>query len=288
MKLLLPGPARSAGVLGMLRSVRRRGLSAAAVLPLLAVVGLAGCTAAPQHGQQAAPTVAATVTAPSSRTATPSTGPTSSPASSPASTPAFDLSRHSLDDPRSIWVVVDKQRPLRPKSWVPEDLVAPRVPHTNAPLLRKPAARALERMVAAAKEDGVGIVSLSAYRAYTVQKSIYDRNLASMGRAATERLTARPGYSEHQTGLADDLGDSSGRCPIQACFGTTPAGRWLDADSWRYGFILRYPAGQQAVTGIQSEPWHFRYVGTALAEHMHATHQPLLERVFDLPDSPDY
>ena len=271
---------------------RARGSAALVGLVLLA---LTGCTqapdaapsgavpAAPSAGSQSA--VSASTSSPTptrTRSATPASSP------SPSASSGFDLRKHSTDDPRSVWVVVDKRRPLKPKSWVPTDLVQPAVPHTNVPQLRKPAAKALERMIAGAKRDGVGVVSLSAYRAYTVQKSIFDRNLRTMGRAATEKLTARPGYSEHQTGLADDLGDSSGRCPIATCFATTPAGKWLKANAWRYGWILRYPPGKQAVTGIQSEPWHYRYVGTGLAKHMHATGQPLLERVFDLPDSPDY
>ena len=266
----------------------RRARGSAALVGLV-VLGLTGCTSPPVDG---APSLAAgTPSAAStsgSRTAVSASTASPTPARTPSASAGFDLRKHSVDDPRSIWVVVDKRRPLRPKSWVPQDLVQPAVPHTNVPRLRRPAAAALERMVAAAKRDGVGVVSLSAYRAYTVQQSIYQRNLRSLGRAATERLTARPGYSEHQTGLADDLGDSSGRCGIAACFATTPAGRWLAANAWRYGWILRYPAGQQAVTGIQSEPWHYRYVGTGLSKHMHATGQTLLERVFGLPDSPDY
>ncbi len=257
----------------------------------LLVVALTGCTAPASGTPSAAPTVPGTPSASAtagsgSRVSASSSSP--APTRAAASASGFDLEQHSVDDPRSIWVVVDKRRPLRPKSWVPQDLVQPDVPHTNVPRLRKPAAAALERMVAAAKRDGVGVTSLSAYRAYTVQKSIYERNLRSLGRAATERLTARPGYSEHQTGLADDLGDASGRCGIATCFATTPAGKWLAANAWRYGWILRYPKGQQAVTGIQWEPWHFRYVGTALSKHMHRTDQPLLERVFGLPASPDY
>lgn len=262
--------------------MRRMPRAAALLVAGLALGALAGCTAA-TPSRTPSPTVSGGAATPSA-----TAGPTSSAVPTASPSASFDLQQHSIDDPRSIWVVVDKQRPLDPKSWVPQDLVAPDVPHTNAPLLRKPAAEALERMVAAAKRDGVGVVSLSAYRPYTVQKSIYDRNLASIGLAATDRLTARPGYSEHQTGLADDLGDSSGRCPIATCFASTPAGRWLAADAWRYGWILRYPAGEQSVTGIQSEPWHFRYVGTTLSTYMHDTDQTLLERVFGLPDSPDY
>lgn len=257
-----------------------------AVAAGLAVAALTACSGEPAPSRGTVSTVAASTAAPTAPRSSATSRPAPTP--SPSATRGFDLRQHSIDDPGSIWVVVDKRRPLSPKSWVPRDLVQPAVPHTNVPRLRKPAAAALERMVSAARRDGVGVVSLSAYRAYTMQRSIYERNVASMGKAATERLTARPGYSEHQTGLADDLGDASGRCPIAACFATTPAGRWLAANAWRYGWILRYPKGEQAVTGIQWEPWHYRWVGTGLSKHMHATRQTLLERVFDLPSSPDY
>lgn len=266
----------------MLRTARRSALPAG-----LLVLALAACSA-PAEGRTppAAPPPSA---AASPSTSSPSSPSPASPSSSrPAAAPRFDLGQRSVDDPASLWVVVDKLRPLRPKSWAPADLVAPDVPHTNAPLLREQAARALERLVAEARADGVRVVSLSAYRPYPLQRSIFDRNVAALGQEAAERLTARPGYSEHQTGLTDDLGDGSGRCAIQTCFAGTPAGGWLAANAWRYGFILRYPRGEQRATGIQWEPWHFRYVGVPLARHMRDTRQRVLERVFGLPDSPDY
>jgi D-alanyl-D-alanine carboxypeptidase len=204
-----------------------------------------------------------------------------------AASSAFDRTAHSLDDPASIWVVVDKKRPLQPKSWVPPDLVTPDVPHTNVPRLRRVASAALVRMFAAAKQDGVRLVSLSAYRSFATQRSIFDRNLASLGRATTLKLTAKPGYSEHQTGLTDDLGDGSS-CDLQVCFESHPAARWLSEHSWRYGFIQRYPTGYTRITGIQVEPWHFRYIGAGLAREMHRTGVKTLEQFFHLPPAPDY
>jgi D-alanyl-D-alanine carboxypeptidase len=252
------------------------------------VLALAGCTATGSPSSPSASTAVGSAE-PVRSSAPPTVSPTpSAAASSPAPTAVgFDRSKHSLDDPSSIWVVVDKQRPLQPKSWVPPDLVTPAVPHTNVPQLRKVAADALVRMFAGAKEDGITLVSLSAYRSYATQSSIFDRNLATLGRAKTLQLTAKPGYSEHQTGLADDLGDGSS-CDLQVCFESHPAAKWLLANSWRYGWILRYPLGDTAVTGIQTEPWHFRYIGKAAAEEMHATGVKTLEQFFGLPDSPDY
>ena len=77
-------------------------------------------------------------------------------------------------------------------------------------------------------------------------------------------------------------------CAIQECFGATPQGLWLAANSYRFGFILRYPAGKRAVTGYIFEPWHFRYVGVELATEMHETGIATLEEFFGLPPAPDY
>jgi D-alanyl-D-alanine carboxypeptidase len=224
------------------------------------------------------------------RAATPSASSTATAAATttaPGRTAAFDRTAHSLDDPASIWVVVDKRRPLRPRTTVPADLVTPAVPHTNVPQLRRVAANALVRMFAAAKREGITLVSLSAYRSYAKQKSIFDRNLVRLGRSRTLELTAKPGYSEHQTGLAVDLGDGTS-CDLAVCFESHPAAKWLAANSWRYGWILRYPPGFTRITGIQTEPWHFRYIGRPAAEQMRRTGVKTLEQLFDLPASPHY
>lgn len=248
---------------------------------LAVLLALTGCGAS--SAPSAAIPSAAAVSAPSARsTPAPSSAPSSS-----AATAGFDRSQHSLDDPSSIWVVVDKQRPLQPKSWVPPDLVTPAVPHTNVPQLRRVAADALTRMFAAARKDGVPLVSLSAYRSFATQQSIFARNVRTLGRATTLQLTAEPGYSEHQTGLADDLGDGSS-CDLQVCFESHPAARWLTEHAWQYGFIQRYPLGYTHITGIQVEPWHFRYIGVPAARRMRDTGVKTLEQFFGLPAAPDY
>jgi hypothetical protein len=75
------------------------------------------------------------------------------------------------------------------------------------------------------------------------------------------RYSARPGQSEHQTGLALDLASQSGKCTLSTCFKDTDEGKWLNENAWKYGFILRYPEGKEEITGYMFEPWHFRYVG---------------------------
>jgi D-alanyl-D-alanine carboxypeptidase len=166
--------------------------------------------------------------------------------------------------------------------------VAVPVPHTNPPLLRRPAATAVVALVGAARRARLRLLSISAYRSYAAQQRVYGEDLRRYGRAGADRQTARPGYSEHQTGLAIDIGTGSGRCDIDPCFGGTPEGRWLAANAWRYGFVLRYPEGEEQVTGIEFEPWHYRYVGIPLATDYHDTGATTLEQYFGLPPSPSY
>jgi D-alanyl-D-alanine carboxypeptidase len=206
----------------------------------------------------------------------------------PSPTPTFDRSARSLSDPASLWVVVDKRRPLQPKTFVPPDLVAVPVAHTNPPRLRAAASSAVVALFHAATAAHVPLASNSTYRPYSDQQRIYTADKARLGLAGADRLTARPGYSEHQTGLAIDIGTASGRCDLNPCFGGTPQGRWLVKNAWTFGFVLRYPRGEEAVTGIEFEPWHFRYVGRKLARELHETRIPTLEQYFGLPASPDY
>ncbi|GAB3039752.1 hypothetical protein GCM10027052_20230 [Parafrigoribacterium mesophilum] len=202
--------------------------------------------------------------------------------------PAFDLSRFSIDDPASIWVVVNKLRPLQPADYQPS-LVPAAVRHVYAPLMRPEAAAALERMFQAGAAEGAGEMQVqNSYRSYATQVAVHNRQVAQYGTAAADAQSARPGYSEHQTGYALDIATVPNVCAVQECFGATPQGRWLAANAYRFGFILRYPQGKQAVTGYIFEPWHFRYVGVELATEMHRTGVTTLEEFFDLPPAPDY
>lgn len=190
----------------------------------------------------------------------------------------------SITDPASPWVLVNKRTPLRPVTFTPS-LADPRVASAWGDPMQKDAAWALRGMFAAARSAGVGGMSLqSGYRSYAAQSSIFSRDVAQLGRAAAEKLTARPGYSEHQTGYAADI--SAGGC--MECLGGTAQGRWLAANSWRHGFILRYERGQTSVTGYDPEPWHFRYVGTTLAKDYHEGGFRSLEAYLGRPAAPGY
>ena len=163
----------------------------------------------------------------------------------------------TVADPGSPAVLVNKYNAL-PKDYVPE-LVA--LKGLGSGSLTPQAAQAFGEMAAAAQEDGVTLRSVSAYRSYATQAGLYQRYTAQSGRALADTFSARPGYSEHQTGLALDINTAS----TSAHFENTTAYAWLVEHCAQYGFILRYPQDKQAVTGYRFEPWHYRYVGVETA-----------------------
>lgn len=223
----------------------------------------------------------ATVSAPSATQSV-----TTSPHDTPQNDSSFDKTAHSTTDPASIWVVVNKQHPLVPASYIPKDLVAPnvplRVPGNESMLLRQDTATAVETMFAAAKKDGIDLMVSSGYRSYTYQVGLYDSYVRSMSQAEADTISARPGHSEHQTGLALDVEPTSKICEVEQCFGDTPEGKWVAAHAYKYGFIVRYTPDKVAVTGYSSEPWHIRYVGTELAGELHRTGIKTLEEFFGI------
>ncbi|MHA7984505.1 M15 family metallopeptidase [Rathayibacter sp. CAU 1779] len=211
------------------------------------------------------------------------------PTATPTPTPTFDKAAQSQDDPSSIWVVVNKQRALDPVDYVPPDLVQPPVPDINGQPVRHEVSDALVALFAAAKsEAGLSLTLQSGYRSYSTQVSVYNEDVASNGVAYADTDTARPGHSEHQTGLAVDISAASGQCSLDACFGDLPEGTWLAANAWRFGFLLRYPADKVPVTGFTYEPWHFRYVGVPLATQLHDTGVTTLEEYFAVPGGETY
>ena len=237
----------------------------------LGAIGLTSCAPEPASTAGSGSTAAS---APTDADATPSD--------------TFDRTAHSIDDPASIWVVTNKLRPLNPADFAPDDLRLPEgVENEFTQPLRAPAAAAVESLISAAAADGIDVRIISAYREYATQVALYDGYVARDGQEAADTYSARPGHSEHQTGLVVDL-DDHGDCYLAACFGETPAGAWLAAHATEHGFIVRYPAGKQQVTGFTPEPWHFRYVGPELAREMAATGTSTLEEFFALPPAPGY
>jgi D-alanyl-D-alanine carboxypeptidase len=158
--------------------------------------------------------------------------------------------------------LVDKQHPLQ-RDYAPADLVTltdGQFQVSRAGMtLRKAAVDSLNEMAAAARLDGITLVVSSAYRSYDYQEGVYNRIVREMGQEAADRESARPGRSQHQTGLAADFGS------IDDSFAVTAAGRWMTANASRFGWSLSFPDGYEAVTGYRWESWHFRYVGRDLA-----------------------
>lgn len=122
---------------------------------------------------------------------------------------------------------------------------------------------AFNEMKNAAAGDGVMLWVCSGFRSYATQSSLYNGYVARDGKAAADTYSARPGYSEHQTGLAADLNYADNRIL------STPAAKWIEENCWKYGFILRYPKGKENKTGYNYEPWHVRYLGKEDAKLVH-------------------
>ena len=136
---------------------------------------------------------------------------------------------------------------------------------TGGGSLEPTAAAAFENMVKAAKADGYSLWNVSGYRSYSTQQTLYNNYKARDGQAKADTYSARPGSSEHQTGLATDICTASS----SAHFENTAKYKWLINNSYKYGFILRYPEGKTYITGYKFEPWHYRYVGVEAATYIH-------------------
>jgi D-alanyl-D-alanine carboxypeptidase len=187
----------------------------------------------------------------------------------------FDRAAHSTTDPASTWVIVNKTHPISPSDYRPETALV------RGYQVATPAAGALAQLLHDSDEHGLGLKIASAFRSFDYQEAVHAGAVAARGQAAADRVSARAGYSEHQTGLAVDLvTPASPACDFDAWFADTAGGRWLASNAWRHGFILRYQPANEAVTGYTSEPWHLRYVGRALAAELHDTGVTTLEEFF--------
>ncbi|HJQ08589.1 MAG TPA: M15 family metallopeptidase [Candidatus Saccharimonadales bacterium] len=205
----------------------------------------------------------------------------------------FNKKKHSLNEPASVWVVINKQLALNPAGYEPAGLVTPAMPLRLAAgsmemLVRSDAVSALEQLTKEAETQGVRLMLASGYRSHGFQKNLYNNYVKTQGQTVADRTSARPGHSEHQTGLAIDLEPVSRKCEVEVCFGDLTEGKWLAAHAHAYGFIIRYPKGKEAITGYDYEPWHLRYVGTELAAEMHKQNIQTLEEFFNLGAAATY
>ncbi|MGE5528935.1 MAG: D-alanyl-D-alanine carboxypeptidase family protein [Patescibacteria group bacterium] len=166
-------------------------------------------------------------------------------------------------------LLVNKSRAL-PRGYVPAGLRPAAVPFacpegSQKRLMTDEAARALERLFAQAEADGVALVGVSAYRSYDRQRAIHASQVQRYGEEEADRVSARPGRSEHQSGLAVDVSSPAVGGALVEAFGETPEGRWLAQNAPAFGFVIRYPKGSEDITGYRYEPWHLRYVGAGHA-----------------------
>jgi D-alanyl-D-alanine carboxypeptidase len=190
---------------------------------------------------------------------------------------------YDIDSASSLQVVVNKQRPLNPITYATTRKV-----QIGYSWVAKPAADAYSQLKAAVSAKKLGTLCVnSGFRSFNSQTLIHDAKVALLGKTAGEKLAARPGHSEHQTGLAMDVSTTQLGCRIGA-FGSSKASKWIASNAWQYGFIVRYPYGKTAITGYVWEPWHLRYVGIELATDMRANKITTLEEYFGLPAAPKY
>lgn len=171
---------------------------------------------------------------------------------------AFYGNLSEIADPSGLTALVNKHYAL-PAGYVPELEALGKGYGSGS--LRPEAAQAFRAMADGARADGISLRSVSAYRSYASQRVTYNNYLKKYKRSLVDTFSARPGHSEHQTGLALDINAASSR----AHFEKTPAFAWLKAHCAEYGFILRYDQGKEAITGYRFEPWHYRYVGADIA-----------------------
>ena len=169
----------------------------------------------------------------------------------------------SIDDPNDILVLVNKYHKL-PADYIPNDLETIKSKYQwygRGNQLRKDARLAFEEMCEAAIKDNIYIYAGSGYRSYATQLTLYNNYVKRDGFAAAETYSARASYSEHQTGLAMDIAKKS-----DFISEGDKEYDWLINNSYKYGFILRYPKDKEKITGYMYEEWHYRYVGKDTAK----------------------
>lgn len=165
-----------------------------------------------------------------------------------------------------LTILVNKYVSL-PADYVPENLepIDSKYARNNKKLVHT-ARIAFEEMASAAEKESLQIIAMSTYRSYEYQKELYTNYVQQDGQETTDTYSARPGHSEHQTGLAADI--YNGLIPYTS-FENTKEFKWMQENAYKYGFILRYPKDKVEETGYQYESWHYRYVGKEIATYIH-------------------
>jgi D-alanyl-D-alanine carboxypeptidase len=175
--------------------------------------------------------------------------------------------------PSSLNVLVNKKVGLNPATYRPVDLVVPNIKVSpddskDEQSVREVIRADLEEMIKDSTKQNLSLVMNSGFRSFELQAFYFNNYVRSYGEAEARKFSAQPGFSEHQTGLSFDMSTSDKKCYLEICFAETKAGIWLAENSYKYGFILRYPEGKEEITGYQFEPWHFRFVGKDVAKEV--------------------
>ena len=166
----------------------------------------------------------------------------------------------------TIYVLVNKYYYL-PDNYEADDLESINSKYSIGGMkLRKEAKEAFEKLASDALKDNMKIVAMSSYRSYKYQVDLYNKYAKSDGKDAADTYSARPGFSEHQTGLCLDIYD--GEIPYTS-FEKTNEYNWMQKNAYKYGFILRFPKDKTDETGYKFESWHYRYVGVDAAKYIH-------------------
>ncbi len=165
-------------------------------------------------------------------------------------------------------LLVNRENGLN-KDYIPEGLSIPNISFSDnledeekhvAGIIVKP----LEELINTAKEEGIILLGNSGYRSYRSQKNTYKNRVKSQGKKLADAYVAKPGFSEHQTGLCIDITNKD-RYFVEG----TKEADWLGENCYRFGFIIRYPKGKKSITNIEYEPWHIRYVGKEAAKYIY-------------------
>ena len=173
-----------------------------------------------------------------------------------------DYTEYTIEEAQNdLTILVNKYHKL-PDEYVPNDLVS--LSYNQNYYLRKEAAEMFEKLTSAGLVDGVIFYPFSPYRSYETQEVLYNRYVARDGITAADTYSARPGFSEHQLGLAVDVRSNTLNDNL-----TPEHYEWMLDNSYKYGFIVRYPKGKQKITQFMEEPWHLRYLGIELATKVH-------------------
>lgn len=176
----------------------------------------------------------------------------------------------------SYTVLVNKFNHLS-DSYTPDDLVTIAVPtvleNPEVNQMREEAANALADMFDTAEENDFFLFARSGFRSYDTQVHLFNGYAEEHGEEAANTYSAKPGFSEHQTGLVMDITSESVQFQLTEHFGDTPEGEWVKDNAHHFGFIIRYPEGKEKVTGYVYEPWHLRYLGEDVAEMVYESNK---------------